>query len=164
MHPSQGPYPLVVLRAGKDHSGHALKGRECVAPSMTVGIQDLLPESAPLTYWFLWAVGPWKTANSGRGCVRIPLGQFCQPGKTVVSCHRRERSLEVDSTFRHTLSQTIIPLVFPKNHLLFPERPAHTHPSPSLVRWYLILNPKPPRVLPHFSFGISRDYTRYTCQ
>ena len=31
------------------------------------------PKYATLIYWLVWAVGTWKTANTGRGCLWIPL-------------------------------------------------------------------------------------------
>ena len=47
-----------------------------------------------------------------------------------------------------------------KAHMRFPERP--TPPLPSVLRWYLILNSKPPCGGPHFSVGISHTYVRCT--
>lgn len=61
--------------------------------------------------------------------------EFHQPGKTDSS---QERRLEVDTTVRQTLSQTIIPptysfkgsFIYLKNHLLFSKGPTSSSPFP----------------------------------
>ena len=115
---------------------------------MTVGVQDM--PSPNMLLWYVdycWAVGPWKTANTGRG-FELPLPIWRQILHKGLSCHRflnlefqqpgkiasiQKRRLAVNTTSRQTLSQTIIfpiysskgPLIFPKNHLLDPKYFGH---------------------------------------
>ena len=71
----------------------------------------------------------------------------------------QERKLEVNPTPRQTLLQTIIPpicsskdpLIFPKKSLTLPLEVYILPPLP-LLKWYLSLNSKPPRMLLIFSW------------
>lgn len=159
------------------------EGRQHMPPQyMTVGVQDI--PSPNMLLWYVdycWAVGSWKTANTGRGfelplptwrqillkglsCHRFLNWEFQQPGKTASIWKRR---LAVNTTSRQTLSQTIIfptysskgPLIFPKNHLVYPKR--LTSPAPSLFRIQdLSLNSKLRLWVTHFSLGITLVYMR----
>lgn len=98
-------------------------------------------------------------------CQKSSLQGFHPPGNTD-SCSPQERRLKVDTTARHTWSQTVIlpfwssrsPCIFPKSHPLPPKRSATPSP-PSLLGWYLIQHSKPPGELLIFP-RVTPIYTR----
>lgn len=66
--------------------------------------------------------------------IKSPPQEFHQPGRIDSS---QEKRVKVDTTPRQISSQTIVlpiclkkPFIFPKNHLLSPERPTFSFPFP----------------------------------
>lgn len=111
-------------------------------------LEHAKPKYAALVYWLFWSICIWKTPNSGRSflwtlciclktdplkelsCHKSPFWEFHQPGKIDSS---QERRLNVGTTARQTLSQTIIlpiyyseyPFIFPKKNLLLSSKMPH---------------------------------------